>query len=185
MKGEDVGDLRLALQPDEHIEADEQTPADLDDVDRQAIVLRAHPLGRDDGELLPTEGLLATPIQGIGTPPEFAPMFEEPPSDDIVIPAVERGRAARHFGATGRLLIRHRRPPGSRPEHRAEGSTIREPSDRPCSTEEHAESRRLDPSVASAHRRVFHRHRCGPRAGPAASWSSGPRRRSTSRHRQP
>ena len=81
--GEDVGDAELALQPEEHLVAEQQAVADIDDVARDAVVLGAHPRAGQQPCRHPAEQLQASGVELPGEIGQALALLVEPGADDL------------------------------------------------------------------------------------------------------
>jgi hypothetical protein len=88
---QDVADLGLGLEPEEDVEAEQQLAAERDDVDRDAVVLRAHPLGRDQLRLGGAEQRLAAGVERVGALRQLGAGGRQPLAQHLVGAAGQGG----------------------------------------------------------------------------------------------
>jgi hypothetical protein len=86
---EDVAHERLRLQPDEDVVAEQQIALHRADVARHAVVLGAHPLGREQGQLRAAERLNAALVERLRTLAELDGLVEQALADDVVAAALD------------------------------------------------------------------------------------------------
>ncbi len=107
LQREHVLERDLLLEPEEHVVAEQQVAADLQDVGRHAVVLGAHPLVGDHRQLGAAEGLLAAGVQRVGPVGQLLALRDQAGADDLVAAAVE---TVARGGLLAVLALRHGLP---------------------------------------------------------------------------
>jgi hypothetical protein len=103
--GEHVAHDRLGLEAEEDVVPEDELAADRLDVAGHAVVLGAHPLGGQEGELRAPERADAALVQILGAAGELLSLLEEAPTDDVVAAPFEVFRAGLFsVGRAARLL---------------------------------------------------------------------------------